>query len=916
MSVLDLFEQQMRIAPDATALILESGQSFSYTALNGVAEAIAIASLPSVHTADAAPLVCIMMDRHMPLIAAMLAVLKCGAAYVPVDPSFPPDRQTHIFSHSKCSLLLADEESYAAAVKLGVDVPPAIVVSRISGAVISSTVQVIDSPCCTLTEARKAAAERQGGGAMYVLYTSGSTGKPKGVEVRCAGVQNIVCWFVRELGTGPHTRVLGITTHCFDISVLEIYLPLICGGALVLAESATQKNPFRLMDVLRLQRVSVFQATPTTYEMLLVAGWIGDLSIDCLVGGEAFRPSLFPLLGACKRLLNVYGPTETTIWSSCYALPATASAIPQPPAGGSSLVRVPIGSPISDTVFYLAVVDPSDATKLTLSEQEGELLIGGIGVAAGYLHAPDLTAGRFISNPFGSGTVYRTGDLVQRLPSGEYVFVKRLDDQVKIDGFRIELAEIENVYLAYPLVEQALAVVADNKLVLYVKPVGDGTLSAEDKQAMREAAGRQLTHYMLPKYVVVLKVFPQTANGKLDRNALPKHSEEDLSEGLESVARADDDDEEKDKGFRGGKTMADHICDVIEAVRGRRPKSSAHFTSLGVDSLGAVLFIRNLSMSLGGLALDPSKVYAQNVTIAALGRDLHEQLQRDNPAVLRSLHITRQLEKFDAEMGLGIEQEFVLAPDADADFENGIVSNVRLYEGIRGVLTFLVLWDHYHPAYIFAAKAIRIDTALFVLMSGFTSAMQLREPPQREDGQLKARASFDLLRFIVSRAIGIFPILYVCLCIAAPQWKENDQMRISEGKYSQRDSDTCTVLYVIGMQSWLRPQCRVLGADSMVYASIIMNVFLIYGGSRLLLSNSQSFLMRLNGSPLLKRVAAVTTMLAHSRPCPSVAAGMTIAAGIFMGVVFIMLALFNRYQVSCVWCYLPMHELLITFFPL
>lgn len=184
--------------------------------------------------------------------------------------------------------------------------------------------------------------------------------------------------------------------------------------------------------------------------------------------------------------------------------------------------------------------------------------------------------------------MYRTGDLVEKLDSGDYVFVKRLDDQVKIDGFRIELAEIESVYCSNPLVEQAVVIVSDNKLVLYVKSNGGKELSAADKRSMHQSAERQLTHYMMPKYTVVVKAFPQTANGKLDRNALPKHCARDSNDSFFAVDT--DDDEVSHVANAGDRSLADLICDVIAVVRGRRPKPTAYFTSLGASILLSLPF--------------------------------------------------------------------------------------------------------------------------------------------------------------------------------------------------------------------------------------------------------------------------------------------------------------------------------------
>ena len=294
MNCLEAFESlaASRNAGAAEALIVEGqSRSISFSQLNAMADDIArhISSCLSRtnHTqSSSTPLVCILMQRHVALIVSMLAVLKSGGAYVPVDPSFPPDRQSYIFEQSQCTLLLADKESYDAAAALGVRLPSVLILNPSTATILNG---VADSKGDTskdslvLTESRKRQQSRERGGLMYVLYTSGSTGKPKGVMVHHQGVANTVAWFANELRVGVGSTVLGLTTACFDISVLEIFLPLTTGGKLVLAQAPTQRDAYRLLELIRNQRVSVMQATPTTYEMLIATGWKGDPAIDLLV---------------------------------------------------------------------------------------------------------------------------------------------------------------------------------------------------------------------------------------------------------------------------------------------------------------------------------------------------------------------------------------------------------------------------------------------------------------------------------------------------------------------------------------------------------------------------------------------------------------------------------------------------------
>lgn len=248
-----------------------------------------------------------------------------------------------------------------------------------------------------------------------------------GVMVRNRGLLNVVDYFVDLLNFSINDRVLGLTTLCFDISMLEVFMPLSCGGCLVMVTASTQKNPTKILATMADWGITVLQATPTTYEMLISCGWQGDRAIQCLVGGEACRPKVAALAPHCKTFYNVYGPTETSIWSSSYLLPQDPQAIHEM----SSTISV--GQPIWQTMFY--VVD-EEGRDITATGQEGELWIGGDGVALGYLHAPDLTASRFLANPFGPGEVYRTGDVFRCQPDGNFIFVRRLDDQVKVNGYR------------------------------------------------------------------------------------------------------------------------------------------------------------------------------------------------------------------------------------------------------------------------------------------------------------------------------------------------------------------------------------------------------------------------------------------------------------------------------------------------
>jgi non-ribosomal peptide synthetase component F len=300
-SVLDQFEKSAAQCPSNTALSLENGDRFSYFEIDQLSTKVKDVLTTNVApklisendlSEPTTPLIGIMMDRGVSFIVSMLGTLKAGCAYVPIDPTFPPDRQIHIFSHSRCEYLIVDEVSYEAAQSLGVTLPQLLRMDSNGKIILESDIISSYSSISPLISNEYAAIDKNNNnGLAYVLYTSGSTGKPKGVMVKHVGVYNIINWFANKLNIGPNSRVMGLTTFCFDISVLEMFLPLTRGGELVLAKSATQKDPFTLLSLIESRKVSVFQATPTTYEMMLATGWKGDPNVDFLV--VMFLCSLF-----------------------------------------------------------------------------------------------------------------------------------------------------------------------------------------------------------------------------------------------------------------------------------------------------------------------------------------------------------------------------------------------------------------------------------------------------------------------------------------------------------------------------------------------------------------------------------------------------------------------------------------------
>jgi amino acid adenylation domain-containing protein len=432
------------------------------------------------------------VPRGVGELLSLLAILKAGGAYVPIDPLHPADRVRVILEDAHLHALLAATNSPLLAV-----VPPGTATCRFED----------------LTAESKAADPAPLGGEgptseqiAYVLFTSGSTGRPKGVEVLRSAFANFLRSMAHTPGLGPEDRLLAVTTTTFDIAGLELFLPLYVGATLLVADRETAMDPRRLRARLEEESVTVLQATPATWRLLVDEGWQGDGRLRMLCGGEALSRDLArKLLDRGGELWNVYGPTETTVWSTVERIVDDQ--------------RITIGRPIDHT--QVVVLD--GALRPVPVGVSGEIYIAGKGLARGYLDRPELTAERFLADPFqldGPGSrLYRTGDLGRLLEDGRFECLGRIDHQVKIRGFRIELTDIEAALRSAPGVNDAV-VVADTK-----EP-GDPRLLAyftgdADRVALYEHARGKLPPYMIPSAFVQLAAFPLTTSGKVDRKALP-----------------------------------------------------------------------------------------------------------------------------------------------------------------------------------------------------------------------------------------------------------------------------------------------------------------------------------------------------------------------------------------------------------
>ena len=438
-------------------------------------------------------LVGVCLERSTDMVVALLGVLGSGAAYVPLDPRFP---------RSRLELMLADSAPRAVVTRR--DLKAGLPGGSGPGALLLELDDVADdrspaAPPVVIHPENLA----------YVIFTSGSTGRPKGVQVTHAALANVIDSFAAKPGLTRADTFLAVTTLSFDIAALELFLPLSVGARLVIASAEEAADAAELGELIQREHATVMQATPATWQMLVGSGWTGTPDLSMWSGGEALPADLAgELLARGRALWNLYGPTETTIWSKAGAVAASRDALM-------------LGPPIAATSTY--VVDAG--LELAPSGVPGELLIGGRGLARGYRGQPGLTAERFVPDAFGlpGARAYRTGDEV-RGTSGELEFLGRLDQQVKIRGFRVELGEIEQALRAMPAVANAVALMridrpGQPRLVAYVVPASGADASL--RQQMQDRLSGLLPGYMLPTAYVLLEALPLTPNGKIDRRALP-----------------------------------------------------------------------------------------------------------------------------------------------------------------------------------------------------------------------------------------------------------------------------------------------------------------------------------------------------------------------------------------------------------
>jgi amino acid adenylation domain-containing protein len=501
-TVHQLVEAQAATMPDNVAAIYSGtglvgqGQTLTYRELSQRANRLAH-HLCDLGVGPDVP-VGIYMERSLDMLVGLLGTLKAGGTYIPLDPAHPRERIAFMLADAGAPMLLTQSA-------LRAQLPPH-----------QAQVVCIDTDWDRIARHPETAPTPLAcsDNTAYIIYTSGSTGRPKGVQITHRALVNFLTSMRQSPGLASHDTLLAVTTLSFDIAGLELWLPLTTGATAIIADLATAGDGVQLQHLMRQAQPTVMQATPATWRMLLASGWQGNPRLKALCGGEALPPQLARQLAPhVASLWNLYGPTETTIWSTL---------CPIAPVEGDEPIT--IGRPIANTEIYILDANLTP-TPIGVS---GDLYIGGAGLARGYFRRAALTAEKFIPHPFSrtpGARLYATGDLARYHPDGSIEFMGRSDHQVKVRGFRIELGEIESVIEKHPAIRQAAVVVkdpeGDKRIVAYLS-TGGGGAAAPNVSALRRFLAERLPNYMLPASFVMLDTFPLTPSGKVDRRALPE----------------------------------------------------------------------------------------------------------------------------------------------------------------------------------------------------------------------------------------------------------------------------------------------------------------------------------------------------------------------------------------------------------
>lgn len=634
-----LFELQALESSNRIAVIAKSGQ-LTYSELNQKANQLARHLIKA--GVSRGSLVGVCLDRDTDMLVSVLAIWKAGAAYVPLDPTYPEDRLIYMAEDAHLSAVVSESKFHRLAHTIAAAPKASIVLldNEISDIRSNSHDNLVEKADNTGSDS--ASTDQKGKlddigssehdtikysarDVAYVIYTSGSTGRPKGVLIEHRSLVNLLCSIKDQLEFTSEDIIFSVTTLSFDIAGLELYLPLITGARVVISSRQTLADPRALAHKIKESGTTVVQATPAMWRFLLDSGWKNGSGLKILCGGEALSRQLAnEILETGAELWNVYGPTETTIWSTSVQVER-------------SQTPVSIGRPLANTQIY--VLDESN-NRVPLNIP-GELYIAGDGVSRGYLNRPELTSERFIENTFAAsqtGKMYRTGDQVRLNPEGQIEYIGRLDNQVKVRGYRIELGEIEAVLLKHPDVQQAVVIAredtpGDQRLVAYLisdradhqksnnSKAGHSNKNGENEtnadfdskkhSELREFLSKSLPPFMIPAIFVQVNSFPLTPNGKVDRKALPAPASGNVVRGGKSHEAPESELEHK-------------LIRIWEKVLGvSNIGRNDNFFDLGGNSLLGIRLLSGIERALNIRV--PVAVIFQGQTVAAMAATLEDK---------------------------------------------------------------------------------------------------------------------------------------------------------------------------------------------------------------------------------------------------------------------------------------------------
>jgi amino acid adenylation domain-containing protein len=568
-----LFEEQVKNSPDTVAVIYNE-KSLTYLELNHRANCLA-KYLQSLGI-GIGTCVGVLMEKTLEVTEALLAVLKSGGTYIPISTSFPVERIKFILEDSNVQVLLTNLDTE--------------LLEEIEINIVNLSNKYLSIAGCTDLQINITPDHLA-----YIMYTSGSTGKPKGVMVNHSALVSFLWSMQTQPGIKSDDVLLSVTSISFDIAALELFLPLIAGATVVIAGKEIMSNPLSIVDAIKKYNVNMMQATPAIWQLLIESGWTGNQDLKALCGGDALTRKLADqILDRVNSLWNMYGPTETTIWSAVNRIQKENAPIT-------------IGQPIGNTRLYIL----DKYMQPVPIGVAGELHIGGEGLAQGYLNRPELTKEKFIPDPFNSESVarlYKTGDLSRYLPDYSIEILGRTDHQVKIHGYRIELSEIASVLMQHPLVNDAVVIThtensGEKRLLAYCVLKNNQSLTANELQ---EFARKKLPFYMIPAAFIQLNVFPLTPNGKIDRRSLP----------------VPDDIRQFNGYVAPGNEIEQILADIWQSVL-EVEKIGIHdnFFDLGGASIQSLQVVA--SASLAGLHLNAESIFEYQ-TIAELAEQLRE----------------------------------------------------------------------------------------------------------------------------------------------------------------------------------------------------------------------------------------------------------------------------------------------------